>query len=109
LVVLEATGGPERPAAVALADAQIPVRIVDPAHVRHLARSIGQRAKTDRLDARLLARYAEAAKPEARDRADEETRDLPALLDRRRQRVGMRVSEEETGSSRRPRWRSRPT
>jgi transposase len=94
LVVLEATGGLERPAAVALADAQVPVRIVDPARVRNFARSIGQRAKTDRLDARLLAHYAEAAKPEARDLPDQETRDLQALLDRRRQLVGMRVSEE---------------
>jgi transposase len=94
LVVLEATGGLERPAAVALADARIPVRIVDPARVRNFARSIGQRAKTDSLDARLLAQYAEAVKPEARDLPDEETRDLQALLDRRRQPVGMRVSEE---------------
>jgi transposase len=94
LVVLESTGGLERPAAVALADAEIPVRIVDPARVRNFARSIGQRAKTDRLDARLIAHYAEAAKPEARDLPDEETRDLQALLDRRRQLVAMRVSEE---------------
>jgi transposase len=94
LVVLESTGGLERQAAVALADAKVPVRIVDPARVRNFAKSIGQRAKTDRLDARLLAQYAEAAKPEARDLPDEETRDLQALLDRRRQLVGMRVAEE---------------
>lgn len=94
LVVLESTGGLERPAAVALADAKIPVRIVDPARVRHFAKSIGQRAKTDSLDAQVLAHFAEAARPEARDLPDEETRDLQALLDRRRQLVGMRVSEE---------------
>ena len=93
-VVLEATGGLERPAALALAEAGLPVRVVDPARVRHFARSLGRRAKTDRLDAGLLARYAEAARPEARDLPDEAARDLRALLERRRQLVAMRVAEE---------------
>jgi transposase len=94
LVVLESTAGLERPAAIALADGGIPVRIVDPARVRHFAKSLGQRAKTDRLDALAIARSAEGAKPGARDLPDEATRDLQALIDRRRQLVGMRVSEE---------------
>jgi transposase len=94
LVLLEATGGLERPAAVALSGAKIPVRIVEPGRVRHFAKSIGQHAKTDRLDARLLAQYAEAAKPESRELPDEETRNLQALLERRRQLVAMRVAEE---------------
>jgi transposase len=94
LVLLEATGGLERAVAVALAEAKIPVRIVEPGRVRHFARSIGQHSKTDALDARVLAHYAEAVRPEARDLPDEETRDLQALLDRRRQLVAMRVSEQ---------------
>jgi transposase len=94
LILLEATGGLERAAAVALAEAKLPVRIVEPGRVRHFARSIGQHSKTDTLDARVLAHYAEAARPEARDLPDEETRDLQALLDRRRQLVTMRVSEQ---------------
>jgi transposase len=93
LTLLEATGGQERAAAVALAEARLPVRIVEPGRVRHFARSIGQHSKTDALDARVLAHYAEAVRPEARDLPDEETRDLQALLDRRRQLVNMRVSE----------------
>jgi transposase len=93
LVLLEATGGLEWAAAVALAEAKIPVRIVEPGRVRHFARSIGQHSKTDALDARTLAHYAEAVRPEARDLPDQETRDLQALLDRRRQLVTMRVSE----------------
>lgn len=94
LVLLEATGGLEWALAVALAEAKIPVRIVEPGRVRHFARSIGQHSKTDALDARVLAHYAEAVRPEARDLPDQETRDLQALLDRRRQLVAMRVSEQ---------------
>jgi transposase len=94
LVVLESTGGLERAAAVALADAGVPVRVVEPGRVRNYARAIGQRAKTGALDARLIARFAEAAKPEARDLPDESARELRALLDRRRQLVAIRVSEE---------------
>ncbi len=94
LILLEATGGLERAAAIALAEAGLPVRIVEPGRVRHFARSIGQHSKTDALDARVLAHYAEAVRPEARDLPDEKTRDLQALLDRRRQLVTMRVSEQ---------------
>jgi transposase len=94
LTLLEATGGLERAAAVALAEAELPARIVEPGRVRHFARSIGQHSKTDALDARVLAHYAEAVRPEARDLPDEETRDLRALLDRRRQLVHMRVAEQ---------------
>jgi transposase len=93
LTLLEATGGLERDAAVALAEAGLPVRVVEPGRVRHFARSIGQHSKTDAPDARVLAHYAEAVRPEARDLPDEQTRALQALLDRRRQLVAMRVSE----------------
>lgn len=94
LILLEATGGLERAAAVALAEAGLPVRIVEPGRVRHFARSIGQQAKTDTLDARLLAHYAEAVRPEARVLPDEATHQLQALLDRRRQLVAIRVAEQ---------------
>lgn len=94
LVLLEATGGLERPVAVALAEAGMPVRIVEPGRVRHFARSIGQQAKTDTLDARLLAHYAEAVRPESRALPDEATHQLQALLDRRRQLVAIRVAEQ---------------
>ena len=95
LILLEATGGLERPAAVALSEAELPVRVVEPGRVRHFARSIGQHSKTDAIDARVLAHYAEAVRPEARDLPDEETRSLQALLDRRRQLVAMRASERD--------------
>lgn len=94
LVLLEATGGLERRLAVALAEAGLPVRIVEPGRVRHFARSIGQQAKTDTLDARALAHYAEAVRPEARALPDEATYQLQALLDRRRQLVANRVVEQ---------------
>ena len=102
LVLLEATGGLERAAAVALAAAGLPVRIVEPGRVRHFARSIGQHSKTDAIDARVLAHYAEAVRPEARDLPDEETRELQALLDRRRQLVAMRVAEQNRLGQRPP-------
>jgi len=93
LVVLEATGGYERAAAIALTAAAIPTRIVDPARVRNFAKSLGQHAKTDAIDARVLAHFAQAVQPEARALPDEKTRELQALVDRRSQLVGMRTAE----------------
>lgn len=94
LVVLEATGGYELRAAGALAAAHLPVSIVNPRHVRSYARSVGQLAKTDRIDARIIARYAAAVQPEPRPLPDAETRELEALITRRRQLVGMITAEE---------------
>jgi transposase len=93
LVVLEATGSYELRAAAALAAAALPVAVVNPRQVRSYARSIGQLAKTDRIDARLLARFAEAVRPEPRPLADDATRELDALVTRRRQLVGMITAE----------------
>ncbi|MGZ3302840.1 MAG: IS110 family RNA-guided transposase [Isosphaeraceae bacterium] len=93
LIVLEATGGLERPLAVALGDAGLPARVVQPGRVRHFARALGQHSKTDALDAQVLAHYAEAVHPEARALPDEATRALQALLDRRRQLVAIRAAE----------------
>ncbi|MDX2037751.1 MAG: transposase, partial [Isosphaeraceae bacterium] len=93
LVVLEATGGFERAVAVALAEAKLPSRIVDPARVRHFARSLGQHSKTDAIDARVLAHFAEAVRPEARELPGEKVLELQALIDRRAQLIGMRTAE----------------
>ncbi len=100
LVLLEATGGLERDAAVALAQAGLPIRIIEPSRVRYFARSLGQYSKTDALDAKALARFAEAVRPEARALPDAATCDLQALLERRRQLVEMRVAEQNRLKSR---------
>ena len=94
LVVLEATGGYELRAAGALAAARLPVAVVNPRQVRSYARSVGQLAKTDRIDARILARFAAAVRPEPRPLPDAETRELEALITRRRQVVGMITAEQ---------------
>ena len=83
LVVLEATGGLEHPVAAALTIARHPVAIVTPRHVRDFARASGQRAKTDRLDAAVLARFAAVMRPPVRPVADAEAQVLTAVLARR--------------------------
>lgn len=94
LVVMEATGGLERAAAVALAAAGVPLRIIEPSRARHFARSLGQHSKTDAIDARVLAHFAESVRPEARALPDEAACRLQALVNRRRQLVEIRVAEE---------------
>lgn len=94
LIVLEATGGLETAVAGVLAAAGLPVAIVNPRQVRHFAQATGRLAKTDRLDAALLARFAEAVRPEPRPLPDEQAQLLSALLTRRRQLVEMKVAEE---------------
>jgi transposase len=93
LIVLEATGGFEIPAVVALAAAGLPVVVANPRQVRNFARATGQLAKTDRLDARILALFAERVRPEVRVLPDDAARLLDALLTRRRQISGMIVAE----------------
>jgi transposase len=93
LVVLEATGGFELPLAAALAAAHLPVAIVNPRQVREFARATGQLAKTDRIDARVLALFAERIRPEPRTLPSEATRLLDALLSRRRQLLDMLTAE----------------
>jgi transposase len=94
LVVLEATGRYELRAAATLAAAGLPVAVVNPRQVRSYARSTGQLAKTDRLDARAIARFAAAVRPEPRPLPDADTRELEALIVRRRQLVGMIAAED---------------
>jgi transposase len=93
LIVLEATGGLERPASYVLAEAKLPVVVVNPRRTRDFARSLGLLAKTDRLDAQALAHFADAVRPEPRDLPDQETRDLSAKLSRRRQLTDILTSE----------------
>jgi transposase len=93
LVVIEATGGYEHPVAAALAAAGVPVAVVNPRQVRDFARATGRRAKTDALDAAVLAHFAEAVRPDPRPLPDADTRRLAELLDRRRQLLGMRAME----------------
>lgn len=89
LVALEATGGFETVVAAALAGAKLPVVVVNPAQIRAFARALGQRAKTDPIDASVIARFAEATKPEPRPLPDEATRLLADLVARRRQIIEM--------------------
>lgn len=95
IVALEATGGYETIAAAALASAGLPVVIVNPAQVRAFAKALGQRAKTDPIDAAVIAHFAEATKPEVRPLPDEATQLLADLLARRRQIVAMIVAERQ--------------
>jgi transposase len=80
LIVLEATGGLERAATAALATAGLPVVVVNPRQARDLARAIGQLAKTDALDARALAHFADVIRPTPRPLPDAQTQELRALL-----------------------------
>jgi len=95
LVALEATGGFETIAAAALAAAQLPVVVVNPAQIRAFAVAIGQRAKTDPIDAAVIAHFAEATKPQVRLLPDEATRLLADLVARRRQIVEMIGAERQ--------------
>ena len=92
-IVLEATGKFEAPAAAALNVDGFSVAIVNPRQVRDFARATGQLAKTDRLDARVLAEFAQRVPIEVRPLKDEETQDFEDMLSRRRQLVGMLAAE----------------
>ena len=93
LVVLEATGGWELLAAAALGTARLPVAVVNPRQVRDFARAMGRLAKTDRLDAEVLALFAARVRPEPRPLPDPAAQALGALVARRRQVVEMLTAE----------------
>jgi transposase len=93
LVVLEATGGLEGPLVGALAAAGLPVVVVNPRQVRDFAKATGLLAKTDALDAAVLARFAAAVRPTPRPLPDAATQTLAALVTRRRQLVEMLTAE----------------
>jgi transposase len=93
LIVLEATGGLELPFVAELAYARMPVAIVNPRRIREFARSIGQLAKTDKLDARVIAHFGAVTRPEARKLPTQEDERLTALITRRRQIIEMLTAE----------------
>lgn len=93
LVVLEATGGLEMACVGALAAEGLPVVVMNPRQIRDFAKATGRLAKTDRIDARAIARFAEAVRPEIRELKTEEMQELTALGLRRRQIIQMITSE----------------
>ena len=95
IVGLEATGGYETVVAASLSAAGLPVVVVNPAQVRAFAKALGKRAKTDPIDAAVIAHFIEATKPEIRPLPDEATRQLSDLVGRRGQIVAMIVAEQQ--------------
>jgi len=92
-IIVEATGGFEAPLAAALATAGLPVIVVNPRQVRDFAKATGKLAKTDRIDASVLAHFGEAVRPQWRPLADPQRQRLTDLITRRRQVIDMLVSE----------------
>jgi transposase len=93
LVVCEATGGWERLLVTNLLSARLPVVVINPRQVRDFAKATGQLAKTGRLDAEIIARFAEAVKPEPRPLPDADAQALDELVSRRQQLIEMRTAE----------------
>jgi len=102
LVVLEASGGLEVTVVEALAVADLPVVVVNPRQVRDFAKATGKLAKTDALDAHVLAHFAEAIRPACRSLPDSETQSLNALVARRNQVITMMVAEKNRLRTSRP-------
>jgi transposase len=93
LVVVEATGGYEAPVVAVLAVAGLPVAVVNPRQVRQFAAATSRLAKTDRIDAAVLAHFADAVRPDPRPVPDADTAALAALVGRRRQLIRIRTAE----------------
>lgn len=94
VIVVEATGGYEAPLAAELGIADLPVAVVNPRQLRDFARATGRLAKTDRLDAQVLAHFGQAVRPTPRPLPDDAIQALAALVERRRQVVAMRTAEQ---------------
>ena len=92
-IVLEATGGYETALVVELQNVGMPVVVINPRRIRDYARSKGQLAKTDRIDARIIAEFARSLKPEVRELPNAQARQLKALLARRDQLLDIQVAE----------------
>jgi transposase len=99
LIVVEATGGLETPLGAALAAAKLPVVVINPRLVRGFAKATGRLAKTDRIDAQVLAHYGEAIRPSLRPLPDADPQQLRAVVTRRRQLVDMITAEQSRLSS----------
>jgi transposase len=95
LIVVEASGGYEGAVVGSLSAAQLPVIVVNPRQVRDFAKASGRLAKTDRIDAQVLARFAQQIRPQLRPLKDEQTLELEALLQRRKQILNMLVAERQ--------------
>lgn len=93
IIVMEATGGMEVSLYVALQETNLPAAVINPRQIRDFAKSMGILAKTDKVDAKVLARYAATIQPEARPLPDEETRQLNTLVTRRHQLLEMIIAE----------------
>jgi transposase len=93
LIVLEATGGLEGALTGALVAASLPVVVINPRQARDFAKATGQLAKTDAIDAAILAQFAEVVRPPVRPLPDAQTQELAALIARRRQLIEMRTAE----------------
>lgn len=93
LIVVEATGGLEADVVAELAVAGLPVVVINPTRIRAFARSTGELAKTDKIDAGIIARFAQAVRPEVRELPNEEASRLAAVVNRRRQIIAMLVAE----------------
>jgi transposase len=103
LIVMEATGGLEAPLAALLATSGLQVAVVNPRQVRDFARALGVLAKTDRVDARVLARFAQLIRPQVRPLKSAELSELEAIVTRRRQLVEMMTAESNRKASAHPR------
>lgn len=93
LIVLEATGGMEIDAAIKLTQAGLAVAVINPRQARDFAKATGQLAKTDAIDARVLAHFSDAIRPQVRQISDESSRQLEDLVQRRRQISDMITAE----------------
>jgi len=93
LIVVEATGGLENPLVSFLAVVGLPIAVVNPRQVRNFAKAVGRLAKTDAIDAHVLAQFAKAVRPKVRDVKDQEHQELAALMARRRQLLDMLTAE----------------
>ena len=94
LAVVEATGGLETQAVIALAQANTPTAIVNPKQIRAFAQAMGQKAKSDPMDAKLIAQFAEKVQPKAKTLPDKDQEALKELLTRRRQLIADKVAEQ---------------
>ncbi|HUW09073.1 MAG TPA: IS110 family transposase [Anaerolineae bacterium] len=102
LIVLEATGNLEIPAAAALTAAGLQVAIINPRQARDFAKATGRLAKTDKIDAAALAEFAQKVRPEPRPLPDQQRQRLNALMSRRRQLIGMLTQEKNRLASAHP-------
>lgn len=93
IIIMEATGGLEKPLAAALVEADLPVAVVNPRQVRDFARAKGKLAKTDIIDASILAEFAHDIHPERRPLPDKQTEEIKAFMARRHQIIGMLTAE----------------